>query len=128
MKSKFAAYCTMVGGILLMLFFIPHFFLGYPAVSDLLRKENADADLTFSVQNIWIFSSITMLLCGIWATFLGYHALKTNSRKRLEQLLLGLGITLFALIGWLHPFSNWQLFIFFFPGLLILVPGLFRQH
>lgn len=127
MKSKFASYCTMTGGILLMLFFIPHFFLGYPAISDLLRNESLSTDLLVSVQNIWIFSSITMLLCGVWGISLGYQILKTGARKRLEQLVLGFGITLFATIGWLHPFPNWQLFIFFFPGILILVPGLFRQ-
>jgi len=128
MKPKFAAYCTIAGGILLILFFTPHFFLGYPAISDLLRKENVSTELAFAVQNIWIFASITMLLCGIWGTSLGYHALKTNARKRLEQVLLGFGITLFALVGWFHPFPNWQLFIFFVPGLLILIPGFFSRN
>ena len=127
MKSKPAAYCTMTGGILLLLFFILHFFLGYPAITNLLRHESVSAELKFAVQNIWILASITMLLSGVWGVLLGYHELKTNTRRRLEQFALGSGITLFATIGWLHPFPNWQLFIFFFPGILILVPGLFRQ-
>lgn len=110
-----------------MLFFILHFFLGYPAITNLLRHESVSTELKFAVQNIWIFASITMLLCGLWGTWLGYHELKGNTRRRLEQFVLGLGITLFASIGWLHPFPNWQLFIFFFPGILILFPGLFRQ-
>ncbi len=128
MKPKTSAYLTIAGGVILMLYFLPHFFLGYPTMTEILKNENASLRLTYSVQNIWIFSSITMLLCGLWAYQLGYTELKSHSFNKIGQIALGAGITLFAIFGVYNSLPDFGLIIFLLPGLLILVPALLRKR
>lgn len=127
MKSKTSAFMTIAGGVILILFFLPHFFLGLPTMSEILKDENASMKLTNIVQNIWIFSSITMILCGLWAFQLGYAELKNNTFNKTAQIALGTGMTLFALVSVYNSFPDFGLIIFIIPGLLILLPSLLRK-
>jgi hypothetical protein len=127
MKPRTSAYTTIAGGVVLMLYVFPHFFLGYPTITGILKDENASINLTHSVQNIWVFSSITMLLCGFWAYQLGYAELKSHSFNKNSQIALGAGITIFAIFGVYNSFPDAGLIIFLLPGLLILVPALLRK-
>lgn len=127
MKSKTSAFMTIAGGVILILFFLPHFFLGLPTVSEILKDENASVKLTNTIQNIWIFSSITMLLCGLWAFQLGYAELKNHAMNKTAHIALGTGMILFAFIGVYNSFPDFGLIIFIIPGLLIALPALLKK-
>jgi hypothetical protein len=126
MKARTVTYLTIVGGVLLILLFIPHFFLGYPGISDRMMADNVNTEITRAVKIIWIFASITMLQCGIWSVLLAYKDLKTKDHNKIQQVVLGGGIVLFVFICNIDTFPNITVFYFLPSGLLILIPSLLR--
>ena len=121
------AKSVLAGGILLLIYTFFHAYTGYPMINGLLDEASAGEDLTRTVRVIWVFSSFTMALCGLWALFL-YREMASQGEKSNRQLIvLGLAITIFGLYGFAQGFPNWHLLSFVLPGLLILIPGMFSH-
>ncbi|HMQ91440.1 MAG TPA: hypothetical protein PKB07_27760 [Flavilitoribacter sp.] len=121
-KFKQAGNFTLAAGILLTLASLAHFFLGYPAVNETIRAENAGPETAQTLRVIWIFSSITMCAMGLWAVFLSGD-LKTGSRRaRMQGLMWGTALLLFAAVGQTFEFPNYHLMSFGVIGLLVLLP------
>lgn len=124
-RNTSLAAVILVGGLLLFLTSIAHFFLGYPNINNVLEAENSGAEVTHLLKVIWIFSSIAMALCGIWGMFIGISIRKNLRYTKKQALSLGSGIAFFGLYGFMSPFPNIHLGIFLIIGLLILIPALF---
>lgn len=125
MRNTTLAAIILVGGALLFMASFPHFFLGYKLINTTMVDDNSGEVLTRLVRIIWIFSSITMALCGIWGMFIGISIRKNLRYAKKQALSLGLGISAFGIYGFTNPFPSYTLGIFLVCGLLILIPGLF---
>ena len=94
--NKFSYYLVLVVGIFTCLSFIPHAFLGFPAVLDHIRKGEISGTATDGMQMIWLYSSIMMLLSGIWMLFLAKPIKNGDNKSRIQLLLLGIGLSIFG--------------------------------
>jgi len=121
---KIRSIPIIIGGCLLSFASFIHFFSGYPAVNALLEQGNSAKELIQTVRIIWIFSTITMFLCGVWGVNIG-NALRKGTATQWPGMLLGAGITLFGFIGFFIGFPNYHILAFSVPGLLIFLPSLF---
>ena len=125
MRNTSLAAIILVGGMMLLLTSFVHFLLGYPNVIQTLREEASSQEVSHLLKIIWIFSSIAMALCGIWAMFIGISIRKNLRYTKKQALILGSGITFFGIYGFMSPFPNFQLGSFLVIGLIILLPAFF---
>lgn len=83
-----------------------------------------------SVFSVWIFSSISMLLIGIWLIFLSGDLKRLSRRAWWQALFIGAGLSGFSLISWSRFPREFHLFYFLLLGMGLLVPLLlnFRKY
>lgn len=120
--NKVAYYLTAFVGVLTCLQFIPHAFLGYPAVLEHIAKGEIQEPAAQGMQMIWLYSSITMLLTGFWMLFLARPIREGVHNARLQGLLLAVGLIIFgsACSYIAKAFFN-HLFFFTVEGVLLLL-------
>ena|SRR6476620_3421035 len=130
--NKVSYILILIVGTVTCLQFIPHAFMGFPAVLEHIRKGEINGEATMGMQVIWLYSSIMMLLSGIWMLFLAKPIKKGNHSARLQGLLLSLGLIAFG-IG--NSYITKEVFnhLFFFTveGILLLAAVTIfykRQH
>ena len=75
-----------------------------------------------SILSVWLFSSISMLLIGIWLLFLSKELRALNRRAWWQAFFIGAGLTSFSLISWFRFPRDFHLFYFLLLGLILLVP------
>lgn len=120
--NKTAYYLTLFVGVLTCLQFIPHAFMGYPAILEHIQKGEIQQPAAPGMQIIWLYSSITMLLSGIWMLFLSKPIKNGDNRARLQGLFLSLGLIVFGLIcNYITGEIVNHLFFFMVEGLLLLL-------
>ncbi len=119
---KIASRFALVGGILLVLASLMHYFTGYPAVNETLAKENVGPETSAILRVIWIFSSITMCLAGIWGIFLSLDLKNGSPRAWWQGMILGLGLIKFCVAAQFFGFPNYGLMMFGVLGLLFVGP------
>ncbi len=113
---------ALAAGILLALSSLVHGFSGYPAINDIIAKENAGPETAHTFRVIWVYSSFTMLLTGIWGIFIA-KGLKAGQKSAWWQgMALGLGMVLFCIAAQLIGFPNYGMLLFGVIGLLLVVP------
>src|SRR5690349_17313470 len=95
--NKTAYYLTLLVGIMTCLQFIPHAFLGMPAVMEHIAKGEIREPAAEGMQMIWLYSSIMMLLSGIWMIFLSKPIKEGNYLARMQGLLLAIGLIVFGM-------------------------------
>lgn len=95
--NKTAYYIVIIFGILTVLSFFPHAFMGMQGVLDHIEKGEIQEPAANGMQMIWLYSSIMMLVSGLWLLILSKHILIGSHTARLEVLILGLGLTFFGL-------------------------------
>jgi hypothetical protein len=95
--NKVSYYLVVVVGILTFLQFIPHAFMGFPAVLDHIEKGEINGDAVQGMQMIWLYSSIMMLLSSIWMFFLAKPILEGKHVARVQVLYLSIGLIAFGL-------------------------------
>lgn len=95
--NKISYFLVLIVGILTCLQFIPHAFMGFPAVLEHIRKGEINGDASMGMQMIWLYSSIMMLLSGIWMLFLAKPIKTGNHSARLQGLFLSLGLIAFGI-------------------------------
>jgi hypothetical protein len=123
MKShKVIGNFALTAGILLALSSLMHFFSGYPAINEMIAKDNAGPETAHTFRVIWVFSSITMCLMGIWGIFIS-KGLKGGQKSAWWQgLALGLGMVLYCVAAQFIEFPNYGMLLFGVIGLLLVVP------
>ncbi|MBK9014345.1 MAG: hypothetical protein IPM82_09765 [Saprospiraceae bacterium] len=129
MKShKIIGNFALAAGILLALSSLMHFFSGYPAINEMITRGNAGAEIAHAFRVIWVFSSITMCLTGIWGIFIS-KGLKAGQKSAWWQgLALGLGMVFFCLAAQFIKFPNYGMMLFGVIGLLLVVPLLIGKR
>lgn len=84
-------------GIITCLSFIPHAFMGMQAVVEHINKGEIQPAAADGMREIWLYSSIMMLLSGIWMLFLAKPIQRGNHWARVQLLLVGIGLVVFGL-------------------------------
>lgn len=119
---------ALAAGTLLALSSLMHFFSGYPAINEMIAKDNAGAETAHTFRVIWVFSSIAMCLMGIWGIFIS-KGLKAGQKTAWWQgLVLGLGMVLFCIAAQFIEFPNYGMLLFGVIGLLLAVPLLVAKR
>lgn len=119
--NKVSYYLIVLVGIITCLSFIPHAIGGMKAVMEHIAKGEIQEPAANGMQMIWMYSSIMMLLSGIWMLFLSKSVKKGDNKARLQVLFLGMGLSLFGLgctyiSGKIDP-----MFVFTIEGVLLLL-------
>ncbi|UOK42993.1 MULTISPECIES: hypothetical protein [Flavobacterium] len=120
--NKIAYYLMLFVAGITCLQFIPHAFLGFPAVLEHIAKGEIQEPAAKGMQMIWMYSSIMMLLSGIWMLFLAKPIKEGNPSARLQALLLSLGLILFGMAcSYITKDVFNHLFFFTVEGILLLL-------
>ncbi|HNP32807.1 MAG TPA: hypothetical protein PKN96_05895 [Flavobacterium sp.] len=120
--NRISYVLVLIVGVLTCLQFIPHAFMGYPAILEHIRKGEINGEASMGMQMIWIYSSIMMLLTGVWMLFLAKPIKNGNYLARLQVLLLSIGLIAFGLgCSYIaQEFFN-PMFFFTVEGILLLL-------
>lgn len=120
--NKIAYYLTFFVGTVTCLQFIPHAFMGFPAVLDHIAKGEIQQPAAQGMQMIWLYSSIMMLLSGFWMLFIAKPIKNGSASARLQGLLFSLGLLLFGLgCSYIANELFNHLFFFTLEGILLLL-------
>ncbi|WP_313808350.1 hypothetical protein [Flavobacterium sp.] len=120
--NKVAYYLMLFVGVLTCLQFIPHAFMGYPAVLEHIAKGEIQEPAAQGMQMIWVYSSTMMLLSGIWMLFLAKPIKNGDNRARLQGVLLAIGLMIFGMMcGYISQIVLNHLFFFTIEGILLLL-------
>ncbi|TGD57549.1 hypothetical protein [Flavobacterium humi] len=124
--NKIAYYLTLLVGIMTCLQFIPHAFLGMPAVMEHIAKGEIREPAAQGMQMIWLYSSIMMLLSGIWMIFLSKPIKEGNHLARMQGLLLAIGLIVFGMgCSYIAQEAFNHLFFFTVEGIVLLLATTF---
>jgi len=120
--NKVSYYLVVIVGILTLLQFIPHAFMGFSAVLEHIQKGEINGTATQGMQMIWLYSSIMMLLSGIWMFFLAKPILEGKHVARIQVLYLSIGLIAFGLgCSYIAQEVFNHLFFFTVEGVLLLL-------
>lgn len=95
--NKTSYYLVLAIGVLSVLSFFPHAFLGMKAVLDHIDKGEIQAPAANGMRMIWLYSSIMMLISGLNLFILSGSILIGSHKARLQVLILGMGLAAFGL-------------------------------
>jgi hypothetical protein len=126
-QNKILCWCARVSGILLMLFTIPHYFLGLPTavLQPIAEGKITDPEVGNNFYVIWVFSSITMFLTGATLLFISTDLRYLQRRSWKLALLIGLGITGFGVTTSIKfPEAAAHMSLFTAAGAITLIPVL----
>ncbi len=128
--NKISYYLFLIVGIATCLSFIPHCFMGYPQVLQHISNGEIKGNAVDGMKIIWLYSSITMLLLGIWMLFLAKPVKKGNHHARLQGLFIAIGLIIFGLItAYIKKEVFNHLFFFTIQGILLLLSvTVFYKH
>ncbi|MCF6131663.1 hypothetical protein [Flavobacterium wongokense] len=127
--NKVSYYLVVFVGALTFLQFIPHAFMGFPAVLDHIQKGEISGEAVQGMQMIWIYSSIMMLLSSIWMFFLAKPILEGKHVARVQVLYISIGLIAFGLgCSYIaQQFLNHMIFFTIEGVLLLLAVTLFYK-
>ena len=126
-ENKIVCWCARVSGILMMLFTLPHYFLGLSiaVLQPIADGKITDPEVGNNFYVIWVFSSITMFLTGATLLFISTDLRYLQRRAWKLALLIGLGITGFGLSTSIKfPEAAAHMSLFTAAGLITLIPVL----
>ncbi|MDI9310207.1 MAG: hypothetical protein QM535_08325 [Limnohabitans sp.] len=95
--NKTSYYLVIFVGIITVLSFFPHAFLGMQAVLDHISKGEISPPAAEGMREIWLYSSIMMLVSGLWLLLVSKQILTGSHTARLQVLILGIGLVVFGL-------------------------------
>lgn len=67
------------------------------AVMEHIEKGEIQEPAANGMRMIWLYTSIKMLVSGIWLLILSQHILIGSHKARLQVLVLGIGLAVFGL-------------------------------
>jgi hypothetical protein len=120
--NKIPANCARLAGILLVAATIPHATLGTAEVLTAIKLGDVRASMTDTFRIIWVFSTMMLLLSGIWTLFVAGELRQMHRRAWWQGIFIGLGYT-GGSIGCMAAFGVYtHLLLFAVIGLILLVP------
>jgi hypothetical protein len=119
--NKLSYYLVLAVGVLTLFQFFPHAFMGMHAVLEHIEKGDIKPIAADGMKMIWLYSSIMMLLSGIWLLFLAKPIKEGKHEARVQVLLISIGLIAFGLgCSYItNTFLN-SLFFFTVEGILLL--------
>lgn len=122
--NKVAYYLVLLVGGFTCFSFFPHAFLGMEAVKEHIAKGEIQTIAANGMQKIWLYSSIMMLLSGIWLLLLSKRIKNGDLNARLQVVLIGAGLTAFG-IGSIYIEGKIDAMVMFLiQGILLLFASL----
>lgn len=122
--NKLSYYLVVISGLLLCLCFVPHFFLGLPEVISYQEKGLISKEVENTFVIIWIFSSITMLLLGIWTLFLANYIKVGKVFAKAQTAIIGFGLMLFWILSFYFAKELNHLVLFAVIGLMLIISAI----
>ncbi len=120
--NKISYYLVVIVGLLTFIQFFPHAFLGMPSVLEHIQKGEIQPAAAQSMQMIWLYSSVMMLLSSIWLFFLAKPVKEGKHVARLQVLYLSIGLLAFGLgCSYIAQTVFNPLFFFTVEGILLLL-------
>lgn len=119
--NKLSYYIVMMVGIVICLSFFPHAFLGMQGVLEHIEKGEILPVAANGMRMIWLYSSVMMLVSGIWLLCVTPHILIGSHIARIQVLVLGLGLVAFGLGCEYISRKIDFMFAFTIQGLLLVV-------
>ncbi len=119
--NKLSFYLVVISGILLCFCFVPHLFLGLPEVISYQEKGLVSKEVENTFVIIWIFSSITMLLLGIWILFLAKPIKMGNVFAKAQTIIIAIGLILFWIASFYFSKELNHLFLFAVIGFMLII-------
>ena len=120
--NRISYYLVVIVGILTCAQSGMHAFMGYPAVLEHIRKGEINGEATQGMQIIWLYSSIMMLLSGLWMLFLAKPIKEAHHSARLQVLFLSFGLLAFGMCcTYIAKDLFNHLFFFTVEGMLLLL-------
>lgn len=95
--NKISYYLVVFVGIIIVLSFFSHTFLGMQAVLDHISNGEILEPAAQGMREIWLYSSVMMLVSGIWLLLTSKQILIGSHTSRLQVLVLGIGLVAFGL-------------------------------
>ena len=118
--NKLSYYLVIIAGILLCLFFIPHSFLGTPEVFSYIEKGLVAPEVSSAFVIIWMFSSVAMLLLGVWILFLAKPIKNGTQSARIQALIIGVAMLVFWTEAYIYKPEMNHLVGFLIVGFLLI--------
>jgi hypothetical protein len=119
--NKVSYYMVMIVGIITCLSFFPHAFLGMQTVLDHIAKGEIQKPAANGMRMIWLYSSIMMLVSGIWLLSVTPHILIGSHIARIQVLVLGIGLSIFGLGCTYISGEIDAMFAFTIQGIILIV-------
>lgn len=119
--NKISYYLVLFVGIITCLSFFPHAFLGMQAVLEHIEKGEIQEPAANGMRMIWLYSSIMMLMSGLWLLILAKPILLGSQKARLQVLLMSLGLIFFGLGCTYIADRIDPMFVFTVEGILLLI-------
>ncbi len=119
--NKVSYYLVMIVGVVTCLSFFPHAFLGMQAVLDHIAKGEIQEPAAKGMRMIWLYSSIMMLVSGMWLITIAPHIRIGSHLARIQILVLGMGLAAFGLGCTYISGKIDAMFIFTLEGIILIV-------
>jgi|GEM_PF-1318697 len=123
--NKISYYLVIIVGVITCLGFFPHAFMGMQGVLDHISKGEIQQSAANGMQMIWLYSSVMMLVSGVWLLILANHILIGSHKARLQVLVLGIGLTFFGLGCTYISGKIDAMFVFTIQGIVLIVATTF---
>lgn len=121
-KEKTIYGCARLTGILLLGAAVVHAILGGAEVLMAIKTGDVRASMVDTFRIIWIYSTIMLILSGIWTLFLAAELRQLKRRAWWQGLFIGLGYTGGSIGAIAATRVHVHLILFALIGLLLLVP------
>lgn len=121
-KERIITGCARLAGVLLMLSAIPHATLGMAEVITSIKTGDVRSSMAGTFRAIWIFSSVMLLLSGLWALFVAGELKQLKARAWWQGIIIGVAYTGWAIGSMVMVGVAAHLVAFAFIGLLLVIP------
>ncbi|HYF32449.1 MAG TPA: hypothetical protein VD993_15095 [Chitinophagaceae bacterium] len=121
-KETTISACARLSGLLLLASAVPHATLGTAEILMAIKTGDVRASMVDTLHIIWIFSTIMLVLSGIWVLFLAAELRQLKRRAWWQGLIIGLGYV-GGSIGAIAVTKFYAYLLFYtIIGLLLLLP------
>ncbi|HEX6181651.1 MAG TPA: hypothetical protein VFZ47_10425 [Chitinophagaceae bacterium] len=121
-KEKTIHTCARLAGVLLLMSSVLHSTLGTSEVLMGIKTGDVRASMADTIRAIWIYSTIMLVLSGIWTLFLAGELKQLKRKAWWQGIFIGLGYTGGSIGAIVVTRVQAHLIFYGLIGLLLLLP------